>query len=135
VLIAVAKAYSKEERHVEGSHLDYCGARNLCRRIGYSDGIQFGHGPGFRHSCEESGSEFIRPRQNRKKSRQSRWRGNGFLVIVGRLSSDIAKQAVKYPAIDCWIGVFRKETPFAFGVRWLESIQVSWMIRCKNQTR
>ena len=47
-------------------------------------------------SWEERGSEFISPRQNRKKSRQRRWRGNGFLVIVGRLSSDIARQVVKY---------------------------------------
>jgi hypothetical protein len=109
----VGKARSKEERHVKGSHLDCCGARNLCRRIGYSDGIQYGHGPGFGRLWEERGSEFIGPRQNRKKSRQSRWRGNGFLVIVDRLSSDIAKQAVKSPAIDCWIGVFRQETPFA----------------------
>ena len=31
-----------------------------------------------------------------KKSRQRRWRGNGFLVPVGRLSSDIARQVVKY---------------------------------------
>jgi hypothetical protein len=97
------------------SHLDYCGARNLCRRIGYSNGIQFGHGPGFRRSWEERGSEFISSRQNRKKSRQRRWRGNGFLVLAGRLTADIARQVVKYPAIDCSIGVFRKKTPFAFG--------------------
>ena len=131
MLMTIAKARSKEERHVKSSHPDYCGARNLCRRIGYSDGNQFGHGPGFRRSWEERGSEFISPRQNRKKSRQKRWRGNGFLVIVGRLSPDIVRQVVKYPAMDCSIGVFPKETPFAFII----AVPPLNRNRCQNRNR
>ena len=65
-LVKLFRCYSDP---VKGSHLDYCGARNLCRRIGYSDGSQFGQGPGSRRLWEERGSEFITPRQNRKKCR------------------------------------------------------------------
>ena len=45
------------------------------------DGNQFGkcRAPGV---YGKNGSEFISPRQNRKKSSQRRWRGDGFLVIA-----------------------------------------------------
>ena len=41
------------------------------------------------------------PASKTQKEQAKALASNGFLVIVGRLSSDIARQVVKYPATDC----------------------------------
>jgi hypothetical protein len=56
------------------------------------------------------------PASKPQKEQAKALASNGFLVIVGGLSSDLARQVVKYPPMDCSIGVSQKEAPFAFSL-------------------